>query len=399
MGSGRIACVIAARDEEHGKVRVLGGASLPCKGLKGGAVVDIETAARDVEKVMGIAEGKANEVVGEVYLGVRGAHMMTFDNRGAYNLARADKEITAEDVANVIENAKAFRLTPDREILHVIPQGFSVDRLHGIQNPVGMEGLLLEVNAHIVTAANMAINNLVKSVHKAGFRVLAPVHTIMALGELLVSREEKELGCMLLDAGGETTSIAVYSGGSVHFTKEVPIGGDHISRDIAYGLGVSAAVAQEIKEKHGAVLSALIDEGAIINFTRLNTRNIKEVKARELLTYIQPRVEEIFEMIEQELERSGYSSLPGGAILTGGGAVLRGMPEAAGHLLNLDQTRLAVPAHEILECPDEYMAQTYLGAVALVCYPYLRTWNTDDLAPSGGGLLPNNIWRWFKDLF
>lgn len=399
MGSSRVTCVIAERDEEHNKIRVLAGASAPCKGLKGGVVVNIEETARAVEHVMDAAESKANEVVGEVYLGVRGSHINAFDNRGGYNIARTDKEITSEDVANVIESAKTIQLSPDHEILHVIPQGFSLDRQRGVPNPIGMEGALLEVGVHIVTASSPIINNLMKSVSKGGFRVVDTIYTLLAVGELVVSDEEKDLGCLLIDSGGQTTSIGIYSEGSIHFSKEIAIGGDHITRDIAYGLGTTMAVAQEIKEKYGAVLSTMIEEDKLINITRLDARTKKEVKPRELLDFIQPRAEEIFEKINQFVQVSNYAELPGGAILTGGGSLLKGMPEAAEELLDLRQARLGLPAQEILQCPEEYMTQSYLGAVALVCYPHLKAWNTDVPGPARGGSMEKKVWRWFKDLF
>ncbi|MCX5792294.1 MAG: cell division protein FtsA [Elusimicrobia bacterium] len=399
MGSSRVTCVIAERDEEHNKIRILAGASAPCKGLKGGVVVNIEETARAIEHAMDAAESKANEVVGEVYLGVRGSHIQAFDNKGGYNIARTDKEITGEDVSNVIESAKTVPLSSDREILHVIPQGFSLDRQRGVPNPIGMEGALLEVGVHIVTASTPVINNLVKSVFKGGFRVADTIYTLLAVGELVVSEEEKDLGCLLIDSGGQTTSIAVYSEGSIHFSKEIPLGGDHVTRDIAYGLGTTMSAAQEIKEKYGAVFSNMVDEDHMISVTRLDARTKKEVKPRELLDFIQPRAEEIFEKINQAVQTSNYAELPGGAILTGGGALLRGMPEAAEQLLDLSQARLGVAAQEILQCPEEYLTQPYLGALALVCYPNLKTWNTDVPGTTRSGSVEKKLWRWFKDLF
>ncbi|OIO03522.1 MAG: cell division protein FtsA [Elusimicrobia bacterium CG_4_10_14_0_2_um_filter_56_8] len=399
MGSSRVTCVIAERDEEHNKIRVLAGASVPCKGLKNCVVVNIEETARAVNNVMDAAESKANEVVGEVYLGVRGSHIQAFDNKGGYNIARTDKEITADDVASVIESAKTVPLSSDREILHVIPQGFSLDRQRGVPNPIGMEGALLEVGVHIVTASSSIISNLMKSVSRAGFRVVAPIYTLLAVGELVVSEEEKDLGCLLIDAGGQITSVGIYSEGSIHFSKEIAIGGDYITRDIAYGLGTTMMAAQEIKEKYGAVFSNMLEEEKVISITKLDARTKKEVKPRELLDFIQPRAEEIFEKISQSVQGSNYGDLPGGAIITGGASLLKGMPEAAEQLLDLSQARLGIPAQEILQCPEEYMTQSYLGAVALVCYPHLKSWNTDTSGPARGGSIEKKLWRWFKDLF
>lgn len=400
MGSGRVTCVLTEHDSDSEKIRILSGASVPCKGLKGGVVVNIDETKRAIQNAMESAEEKAKEIVGEVYLGVRGGHIQTFNNRGAYNIARADREITAEDVSNVIENAKAIPLPSDKEILHVIPQGFSLDRQRGVPNPVGMEGSLLEVGVHIVTAQSSHINNLMKSVSQAGFRVVDTIYHLLAIGELVVSPEEKDLGCLLVDVGGQTVSIGIYYEGSLQFSREIGIGGDHVTRDIAYGLGTSIAAAQEIKEKYGAVLSSLVEEDKTITITGLDSRTRKEVKARDLLDYIQPRTEEMFEKVNTEVQNSNFADLPGGAILTGGGSLLKGMSEASEQLLELKQSRVGFARPEALECPEEYLTQPYTSAIALVCYPFLKSWPTSE--PSSGrrpAIIPAMWWRWVKDLF
>jgi len=399
MGSSRVTCVLAEHDAASDKVKILAGASMPCKGLKGGVVVNIAETQRAVANVMEQAEEKAKEIVGEVYMGVRGGHIHTFNNRGAYNIARSDKEITAEDVANVIETAKAIPVQSDREILHVIPQGFSLDRQRGVPNPVGMEGTLLEVSVHIVTAQISHINNITKSVSQAGFRVLEPVYNLLAIGELVVSPEEKDLGCLLIDIGGQTTAVGVYYEGSLRFSGEIPLGGDHVTRDIAYGLGTSMATAQEIKEKYGAVLSTLVEEDKALNITGLDARTKKEIKARDLLEFVQPRTEEMFERINSFLQNSNSSDLPGGAIITGGGAMLKGMNEAAEQLLELKQARSGFARPDLIECPEEYFNQTYTSAVGLVCYPYLKPWANETAAPRRPAMIPASLWRWAKDLF
>ncbi|HBB66219.1 MAG: cell division protein FtsA [Elusimicrobia bacterium GWA2_56_46] len=399
MGSSRVTCVLAEHDPGSEKIRILAGASAPCKGLKGGVVVNIAETQRAIANVMEAAEEKAKEIVGEVYLGVRGGHFQTFNNRGAYNIARADKEITAEDVSNVIENAKAIPIPSDREILHVIPQGFSLDRQRGVPNPVGMEGALLEVGVHIVTAQSSHINNLMKSVSQAGFRVVDTVYNLLAIGELVVSPEEKDLGCLLIDIGGQTTAVGVYYEGSLHFSSEIPLGGDHVTRDIAYGLGTSMSTAQEIKEKYGAVLSSLVDGDRILNITGLDARTKKEIKARDLLDYVQPRTEEMFERVNTFLQNCNSSDLPGGAILTGGGALLKGMNEAAEQLLELKQARYGFARPDIIECPEEYLSQTYTSAIGLVCYQYLKPWANEPSAARRPPMIPAAWWRWVKDLF
>jgi cell division protein FtsA len=400
MGSGRITCIIAEHNEASNKIRILSGASLPCNGLKGGMVVNIEETARAVEKVIDLAERKAKVVVTEVYLGVRGAHIQTFDGGGKYHISRSDQEITSEDIYSVIENAKAFQMSPGLEILHVIAQKFTLDQLPGISNPIGMDGTLLEAGVHIVMASSSAITNLLKSVSEAGFRVIDnPIYTAVAVGELVVTQREKDIGCLLIDAGGQTTSIAAYTGGCMRFSKELPIGGDHITGDLAIGLKTSMPAAQEIKEKYGATLTDLIQADSVIRITGLDARIKKDIKQRELLNYIQPRIEELFEMISAAVPMPVLSNLPGGAILTGGASQLIGMREATGHLLELEQVRKGFSVPEILECPEAYAGQTYLGAAALVCYPFLKPWHMDLCGNRGRSSNANKIWRWFSDLF
>src|SRR5262245_47603473 len=186
MGSGRVTCVIGSVDPKTQEIAILAGSSVACRGIKGGVVLNIAETAKAVTRAVEEAEAAAQQTVYGLYLGVRGNHLQSFNNRGAYNIARTDKQITSEDVNAVIENAKAIPLSADREYLHVIPQSFSLDRQRGVPNPVGMEASLLEIEVHIITASISHMNNLVKSVSEAGFEVIEPVYGLLAAGELLM---------------------------------------------------------------------------------------------------------------------------------------------------------------------------------------------------------------------
>ena len=247
MGGGRITCILAAQDFETDSLKILSGASMPCRGLKSGVVVDIMETSRVVADVLEQAEREAEAEIDRVYMGVRGAHLQSLNSHGAYNISRADKEITSEDVQFAVENAKAIPIQNDREIIHVTPQSFSIDRQKGVPNPEGMEGSLLEVDVHIVTASSSPLNNLIKSVAKAGFKVEEPLYGLVALGECVLTPEEKELGCLLIDLGAETMSVGIYVDGSMKFSKDIPYGCDLITRDIAYGLHTSREAAKQIK--------------------------------------------------------------------------------------------------------------------------------------------------------
>lgn len=400
VGSGKVTCVIAARSAETGKIRVLGGAAAESKGLKGGMVTSIEDAAKSIAAVVEAAEKRAGQVVvSEVFLGVRGGHIHSLDTHGRQNITRTDQEITAEDVALVLDNSKAFTHEHGIEILHVVPQKFSLDRLPGVPNPIGMQGALLEVDTHMVLGSMPIISNLLKAVSEAGFRLAdEPIYTTLALGELVVSEEEKSLGTLLIDIGGQTTSIAIYTDGAIHFSKELALGGDHITKDLAHGIGTTNNWARELKEKYGAAYSGMVKKDQKINVMKADRRTQVELTPKDFLPFIQPRVEEILEAVYEAVQKSAFNDLSGGVILAGGGSLLKGMPEAAKALLELPQARLAYPVQELLDCPEEYLAQPYLSAVALACYPYIRTWAAE--SPNGrGGNSFKRLWRSLKEMF
>ncbi|HBB68114.1 MAG TPA: cell division protein FtsA [Elusimicrobia bacterium] len=400
IGSGKVTCVIAAHDEETGKFRVLGGARADSKGIKSGMVTSIEEAAHSIRVAVEAAEKRSGQVASEVLLGVRGPHLYSMDARGRVNISRTDQEITAEDVANVIDNSKAFSLGNAIEILHVVPQKYSLDRLPGVPDPIGMQGGLLEAETHMVLGSTPAICNLIKAVNTAGFQLAAePVYTLLALGELVVEEEEKSLGTLLLDIGGQTTSMGIYIEGALHFSKELPMGGDSINKDLAHGLGTTGGWARELKEKYGAAYSSFVDKDKKLTIMKADRRTKAEISARDLLKYIQPRVEEIFELAYEAVQKSAFPDLAGGAILAGGGALLKGMPDAATELLQLPQARLAHPVLELLDCPEEYLAQPYLGAVALACYTHAGDWGADSQNSHRGGGQFRRLWQWVREMF
>ena len=399
LGSGRVSCVLAKPDPEGPGVAVVGGASVPCRGLNGGVVVNIAETARAITRAVEEAEGQAKEVVRGVCLGVRGAHLQSFNNRGAYNIARTDKEITAEDVQAVIENAKAIPISNDREILHVIPQGFSLDRQRGVPNPVGMEGALLEVEVHIVTASSSHLNNLFKAVNQAGFEVLESVYGLLAVGDLVVTPEERELGCLVIDLGGQTVSLGIFSEGSLRYSKELALGSDFITRDLALGLRTSIPTAQMIKEKHGVALSSLIEGDEEVAFVGIDGRTQQRIKTRTLIEFIQPRIEEIISVIGEDIQGSNYADLvaPTGAVLTGGGALLKGMAEATSEILELP-VRMGLPHRDILNVPDELATLPYTTALSLVA----RSGENFSVVRDGSKKAPRAIrkfWNLFQDVF
>jgi cell division protein FtsA len=376
LGSHQITCVIAERDFSIEAVNVKGASRQPCRGLKGGVVINIDETALAVTRAVEEAEKMAGAAVRSVVIGLRGPHVQTFNHHGAINIARTDKEITAEDVSQVIEATKAVPISADREIIHVIPQDFVLDRQDGVPNPVGMEGSLLEVEVHIVTASTNHLNNIWRTISNAGFQVEEPIYGLLAVADAVVTEEEKELGCVLVDIGGQTTGLAVYTEGRVRFTKELAVGSDTITFDLSHGLRASQAQARVVKERHGAASREFAANGhdEEIVYTGVDGRTPRRVKRAVLYDYISPRVEEIFSMVGAELQNSGFIEGvgAGGMILTGGGSQLNGLVPAVEQILEiparLGLVQGAAGTVEILNDPS------YATAIGLLTYKHLGEW-------------------------
>src|SRR5229473_3656584 len=372
IGSAQVACVIGRRDAQTGQIEVRSGSRSACPGgLKGGVVINIDETARAVTRICEEAEEAAKEMVKDVTIAVRGTHLQTFNNHGALNIARTDKEITADDVDKASESAQAVHLSADREIIHTIPQGFTLDRQQGVPNPVGMEGSLLEVDVHIVTASRSHLNNIFKAINLAGFTVTEPIYGLLAAGEVVVTQEERDLGSLLIDIGGQTTDMAVYFDGSIHYTEKLSIGADSVTRDLAYGLRTSLSQAQQIKENFGVSMSSLLEQNeAEVNFTAMDGRTFRKVSRRTLIDMIEPRIEEIFTLISEKLQDSGYADrvVPGGADLTGGGSLLKGIEQASEKILQLS-SRVGLP-QGVVGKSEVVGHPSFATAIGLLGFPY-----------------------------
>lgn len=366
IGSNQVCCVMGKRSEETGAFEIIGGAKLLCRGVKGGVVINLQETSYAVAKVIEEVEEQTKETVRQIYLGLRGNHIESVNARGAINISRTDKEITAEDVAGAVDNAKTIRLSTDREILHTIPQEFSLDHQRGVPNPVGMEGTFLEVDVHILIASTSHLSNIYKAIAQAGFEILEPIYGLMAVGDLVVTQEEKELGCLLIDMGGMTTGVSIYTEGSVKFSKELQIGADFITRDISHSLRTSLATAQSIKEKYGVAMRNVLKTDTKFDYTGVDGRSIRPCTQRQLVDIIQPRLDQMFVAMEQEIKSSNLydTIIPGGVILTGGGSRLEGMVSAAEQALSCS-ARIGLP--QDIAGPDEIISNsTYATAIGLL---------------------------------
>jgi len=334
VGSTKVCTLIAAVRESGLEPVGLGIAE--SKGLKRGAVVNLEAAVDSVKKSVGEAEAMARCEVDTVYVGLAGPHIRSFNSRGVTSIPTRTREINGEDVRRVIETARAIALSPDREIIHIVPQEFTVDDQCGIGDPLGMVGTRLEVNVHIVTSSTTAAQNTITAVNRSGLLVGDTVLEPIAVGESILSDDEKDLGCVLVDIGGGKTNVAIYHHGAVRHTVVVPLGGELFTNDIAVGLRTTIPDAERLKREHGCALSSMAQSEEVFEIAGMGSRQPRTIAQTVLTDIIQPRAEEIVHLVRNEIRTAGYEQQVGaGVVVTGGGAMLGGFIELAEDILDM----------------------------------------------------------------
>jgi cell division protein FtsA len=335
VGTSTVCCVVG-ESLDDGSLDVVGIGVAESRGIKRGVVVNLEAAVDSIKKAIEEAELMAGIEIDSVHLALSGPHVKGFNSRGVIAVAGKNREITRDDVRRAIEAAKAVALPTGREILHVLPQDFVVDEQDGIGAPVGMTGARLEVNVHIVTGAVSSTQNIVACVNRAGVAVADTVIEQLAASEAVLTQDEKELGVALVDVGGGTADVAIFERGSLWHTGVIAVGGDHFTNDIAVGLRTPIPDAEKVKRKHGCALSSMVDEDDTIEVASVGGRKPRLMARRILSEILQPRAEEIFHLVWDEIRRAGYEkALNSGIVLTGGGAILEGMPEIAEQIFDL----------------------------------------------------------------
>src|SRR5438128_4742909 len=334
IGSTKVCTLIAAARESG--LEPIGVGIAESRGLKKGAVVNLETSVESIKKSVGEAEAMAGCEIETVYAGLAGPHIRSFNSRGVTSIPTRTREINGEDIRRVIETARAVALSPDREIIHILPQEFTVDDQHGIRDPLGMVGTRLEVNVHIVTSSTTAAQNIVTAVNRSGLLVGDTVLEPIAVGEAILSEDEKELGSVLVDIGGGKTNVAIYHHGAVRHTVVVPLGGELFTNDIAVGLRTSIPEAERIKREQGCALASISEGDKVFEVAGMGSRHPRAIAQTVLSDIIQPRAEEIVHLVKNEIRNAGYERQTGaGVVLTGGGAMLRGFVELAENILDL----------------------------------------------------------------
>ncbi|MBZ0125064.1 MAG: cell division protein FtsA [Rhodocyclaceae bacterium] len=343
IGTSKIVAIVAELTPE-GRLEILGlGSHQESRGLKKGVVVNIEATVNAISRVVQEVELMADCKVKEVYTGIAGSHIKSFNSNGM--VAIKDKEVSPMDVERVIETARAMPIPSDQQILHILTQEFIVDGQDGVREPIGMSGVRLEVRTHIVTGAVSAAQNIVKCVRRCGLEVIDLVLQPLASSYAVLTEDEKELGVCLVDIGGGTTDIAVFTQGAIRHTAVIPVAGDQITNDIAHALRTPTTEAEEIKIHYGVALQQLADPEEMFEVPGIGERGPRRLSRQALADVIEPRVTELYELIQSELRRSGYQELlSSGIVLTGGSSVMRGMVELGEEIFHMP-VRLGIPKY------------------------------------------------------
>jgi cell division protein FtsA len=333
VGTTKVCTIIAARSKNSEDIEIIGVGSHPSYGLKKGSVVNIDKTVRSIRCSIEEAKMMAgiNEV-GAATIGIAGNHIYCFNSSGV--VAVKNNEITQEDVQRVMEAAKAVLIPSDREVLHVIAQEFRVDNTTGVKNPVGMCGSRLEAHVHIVTGKTPLIQNLVKCVEASGITPKDIILQPIASSRSVLTEEEKDLGVVLIDVGGGTTDIAVWKGGSLIHSQIIPVGGNHFTNDLAVALKIPHNEAERIKVNHGSVLSEKVNQSSHVTVNGLSNTKPREVKLGDVAQILGARAEELFSVVQDIIDEKNLSEhINGGYVITGGGALIKGLPELAEYIL------------------------------------------------------------------
>ncbi|MDH3839748.1 MAG: cell division protein FtsA [Chromatiales bacterium] len=397
IGTSKVVAIVGEVTPEDG-IEVVGIGSHPSRGLKKGVVVNIESTVQSIQRAVEEAELMAGCEIHAVYTGIAGSHVRSLNSHGI--VAIRDKEVSPGDVDRVIDAARAVAIPADQKILHILPQEFLIDHQEGIREPVGMSGVRMEAKVHIVTGADAAAQNIVKCVQRCGLQVEDIVLEQLASSYAVLTEDERELGVCLVDIGGGTTDIAVFVGGAIRHTAVIPIAGDQVTNDIAVSMRTPIQYAEDIKIKFACALSQLANPDETIEVPSVGDRPPRRLARQTLAEVVEPRYEELFSLIRDELRRSGFEELiAAGVVITGGSAKMEGAIELAEEVFHMP-VRLGVPQHvdglvEVVRNP------IHATGVGLLLYGLESISRRGAEPPLGSGI--KEIWErmkaWFQGNF
>lgn len=399
VGTTKVCAVVG--DVTKTGIDLVGHGLAECRGLNKGVVVDIEATVAAIEKAVAAAEQATGFRIRSVAVGITGQHIESVNHSGAVSIQKY-RDISEEDVEQALDAAQRLALPAGREVIHNIPRVFTIDGHHGVRRPVGMSGTELEVETHIVTAESSCVQNLVKCLHQAELAIIPGgiILEALATAEAVLTPDEAELGVALVDIGGGTSDVALFRWGSAFHTAAIPVGGNHVTNDLAVGLRVARADAEQIKLAHGTALDEGIAEDDALTITPLGHEGGEGVPIpRKIIPEIvQPRMAELFEMVRDEIERAGAAGqLPAGLVLSGGGSQLPGCLEVAGQVLEMP-VRLGTPTHPAAATGD-LRRPSFATGVGLVQYAARHRQAADDHEKPLVGALVGRISRWLRRLF
>jgi cell division protein FtsA len=364
VGTTKI-CAIIGEVNAEGMVDIIGVGNAPSRGLRRGVVVNIDHTVASIRKAVSDAELMAGCQAESVFAGISGGHIKGINSHGV--IAIKNREVTSVEVSRVIDAAKAVAIPLDREVIHILPQEFMVDAQEGIKEPIGMAGVRLEAKVHIVTGAVSAAQNIVRCAHRSGLRVYDLVLQQIASAEAVLSPDERELGVGLVDIGGGTTDLAVFSEGAIQHTSVLPVGGDQLTNDIAVGLRTPMAEAEKIKKKYGCALGSLVDKEETIHVPGVGGRPPRVVPRSTLADITEPRLEETLTLVRREMEKHNLvQALASGVVLTGGSVAIQGICDLAEQIFDLP-VRLGYPTG-ISGLVDVVNSPVYATGVGLVLW-------------------------------
>jgi len=400
MGTGKISAVIAQYNQ-NGQTEILGAASVSSRGIRKGVVVNLEQASLAAMAAIEKAELQAGITINSVLLGISGGHIESTKSKGIIAIS-THKEINEDDIKRVIDAATTVVIPPDREIIHVLPQDFSVDDEQGVKNPVGMTGSRLEARVHIITVAAASVSNLIKSVYKAGFDTADIILKALASARAILHEEEKDEGCVLIDIGAGTTDFVVFLDGGMRHTGQLSIGGSHITNDISYGMKTTMHIAEELKCEFGSAIATEVPIQEQIEIPNPSGRSERIESRRLLAEIIQPRLEEILFLINEEIEKTGLKAyLSSGVIITGGVSCTENIEDLAVEIFQIP-VRIGLPKNlrglnDFIRNPG-FSTATGLALYGLEYVPKLGSMSSPD-DDKNFQTIVHRIQDWFNEFF
>ncbi len=392
--------VIAESDEPNGPVSIIGVGESASDGLRKGVVVNLEKTIASIQAAAVAAERMAGQRIESAVVSLGGTHLWSQNSMGVVAVASGDREIGEDDVQRVVEASRAVSVASDRQVIHVIPRAYTVDGQDGVRDAIGMMGHRLEVETNIITGAQTAVQNVIKCVHGAGFDIEDVVCAGLAAGEGVLTTQELDLGVCVVDIGAGTTAVVVYNDGAARHLAVLPVGGNHVTSDIAIGLRTTLDEAEGLKLNYGHTLPEVIDHGEKVEVRQVGGDRINALPRRFLAEIIGPRMKEIFQMAREEVRKSGFDGLlPAGVVVTGGGSRLMGTTDAA-QLVFDTSVRLGQPAG-ITGLADRAQGPSFAVAVGLVKWgmkAHSRTVGNGRQQVTFGTTYQKTV-RWLRDFF